>query len=39
MNEKKFISKYLDLYKKNLFEKDVSEELIKLKKLLLKTKN
>ena len=38
MNEKKFISKYLDLYKKNLFEKDVSEEIIKLKKLLLKTK-
>ena len=38
MNEKKFISKYLDLYKKNLFERDVSEEIIKLKKLLLKTK-
>ena len=38
MNEKKFISKYLDLYKKNLFERDVSKEIIKLKKLLLKTK-
>ena len=38
MNEKKFISKYLDLYKKNLFERDVSDEIIKLKKLLLKTK-
>ena len=38
MNEKKIIKNYFNLYKKNLFENDVSKEIIILKKLLLKIK-
>ena len=39
MKEKKFISEYLNQYKKSLFETDVSIQMQKLKKLLLKTKS
>ena len=38
MNEKKFIEAYFNLYKKNLFQNDVSKQIIKLKKFLLKVK-
>ena len=39
MNDLEFINDYLGRYKKSLLETDVFQELIKLKKMLLKVKN
>ena len=39
MNDSKFIKDYLDRYKRSLFETDVSQELIKMKEMLLNVKN
>ena len=38
MDDSTFIKEYLDRYKKSLFEKDISKEIIQLKKMLLELK-
>ena len=38
MKDKEFISNYLNRYQKSLFELDVSDEIIKLKHMLLNIK-
>jgi len=39
MNESKFIEDYLNRYKASLFETDISEKVISMKKILLDVKN
>ena len=39
MKDLKFIGDYLNRYKKSLFETDISDQLIKMKKMLLEVKN
>jgi D-sedoheptulose 7-phosphate isomerase len=39
MNDKKFIKDYLSRYNKSLFENDISDQMIKMKELLLELKN
>lgn len=39
MNEKKFVFNYLNLYKESLFNQDVTDQIILLKKFLLKVKS
>ena len=38
MDDSAFIKEYLDRYKKSLFETDVSDQMIKMKKMLLEVK-
>ena len=38
MDEKVFIKEYLNRYKKSLFDTDISEQMIKMKEMLLKVK-
>ena len=39
MNDKEFIKDYLSRYNKSLFENDISDQMIKMKELLLELKN
>ncbi|MBT6113898.1 MAG: SIS domain-containing protein, partial [Candidatus Marinimicrobia bacterium] len=39
MNDKEFINDYLSRYNKSLFENDISDQMIKMKELLLELKN
>ena len=39
MNDKEFIKDYLSRYNKSLFENDISDQMIKMKKMLLEVKN
>ena len=39
MDEKSFIKKYLNRYNKSLFETDVSDKLIKMKKILFEARD
>ena len=38
MDDKGFIKEYLDRYKQSLIETDVSEELVRMKEMLLEVK-
>tara|TARA_B110000014_G_C20004380_1_gene520565 strand:- start:168 stop:728 length:561 start_codon:yes stop_codon:yes gene_type:complete len=39
MTDKEFIKDYLDRYSRSLFENDISEEMIKMKEMLIHVKN